>query len=66
MVGVGFTVMVKVWVIPGQFKFDPVKIGWTVRVEVIGAFVAFIALNTGILPDPLATSPILVTPFVQL
>ena len=57
-VGVGFTVIVNVCIIPGQFKLLPVKIGWTVIVAVTGEFVVFWALKLVILPIPVAAKPI--------
>ena len=61
-VGVGLTVMVKVDGTPGQ----PVDVGVTVIVLVIGAFVALVAVNEAISPLPLAAKPIAVLSFVQL
>ena len=61
-VGVGLTVMVKVDEMPGQ----PVDVGVTVIVPVIGAFVALVAVNEAISPLPLAAKPIAVLSFVQL
>lgn len=42
------------------------KVGVTVIVPVIGAFVALVAVKLGILPVPLAASPIAVLLLVQL
>ena len=61
-VGVGLTVIVKVDGTPGQ----PVEVGVTVIVPVIGAFVALVAVNEAISPVPLAAKPIAVLSFVQL
>ena len=61
-VGVGLTVMVKVDGTPGQ----PVEVGVTVIVPLIGAVVAFVAVNEAISPVPLAANPIAVLSFVQL
>ena len=61
-VGVGLTVMVKVDGTPGQ----PVDVGVTVIVPVIGAFVALVAVNEAISPVPLAAKPMAVLVFVQL
>ena len=61
-VGVGFTVMVNVVGRPGQ----PVDIGVTVIVPLIGAIVVFVAVNEAISPVPLAVKPIAVLLFVQL
>ena len=61
-VGVGLTVIVKVDGRPGQ----PVEVGVTVIVPVIGAFVALVAVNEAISPVPLAGNPIAVLVFVQL
>jgi hypothetical protein len=60
--GCGFTVMVKVEGVPGQV---PEK-GVTVIVAVIGEVVLFVAVNEGILPEPLAPRPIAVFEFVQV
>ena len=60
--GVGFTVMVKLTAVPPQ----PVEVGVTVMVAVIGAAVALVAIKLGILPVPDAPRPIAVLLFVQL
>ena len=49
-VGVGFTVMVKLDGVPAQ----PLTVGVTVIVAVIGAEVVLVAVNPGRLPAPLA------------
>ena len=54
IVGVGFTVIVKVSVPPGQPLADEV----TVIVAIIGALVKLTAANAEIFPVPLAASPI--------
>jgi hypothetical protein len=41
-------------------------VGVTVIVAVIGDVVAFVAVNEGILPEPLAARPIAVLLFVQV
>jgi hypothetical protein len=48
--------------VPGQ----PLAEGVMVIVAVIGADVAFVAVNVGMFPDPLAASPIAVLLFVQV
>lgn len=62
IIGVGFTVMVKVWGVP----LHPFAVGVTVIVAVTGDVPALEALNPGILPLPLAASPIEVVLLVQL
>ena len=52
--GVGFTVMVYVEGVPGQ----PLAVGVTVIVAVIGAVPALVAVKAGVLPVPLAARPI--------
>ena len=63
-VAVGFTVMVNVLATPAQ----PVLVttGVTVIVAVTGALVVLTAVNTGILPVPVAAKPILGVVLVQL
>jgi phosphotransferase system glucose/maltose/N-acetylglucosamine-specific IIC component len=62
-VGVGLTVMVKEDGTPGQ----PVDVGVTVIVPLIGAVVELVAVNEAILlPLPLAANPIAGLLFVQL
>jgi len=60
--GIGFTVMVKLCAVPGQ----PLAVGVTVMVAVMGALVVLVAVNTGIFPVPLAARPIAVLLLVQL
>jgi hypothetical protein len=48
--------------VPGQ----PFAEGVMVMVAVIGADVAFVAVNEGISPDPLAANPMAVLLFVQV
>ena len=60
-VGVGFTVMVKFDGVPAQ----PLTVGVTVIVAVIGAEVVLVAVNPGRLPAPLAPKPIVGSEFVQ-
>lgn len=60
--GVGFTVIVKLTGVPPQ----PVDVGVTVMVAVIGAVVVLVATKLGILPVPLAASPMAVLLLVQL
>ena len=62
-VGVGFTVMVKGTMVPGQ----PLAVGVTCMVLVIATVPVFVAVNELISPDPLPGSdPIAVLEFVQL
>lgn len=67
-VGVGFTVMVNVMGVPIHVVFEgPCDTdGVTVMVAVTGALPVFTAVNEGILPEPLAASPMLGVLFVQL
>lgn len=60
--GVGFTVMVKLTGEPPQ----PVEVGVTVMVAVIGAAVPLVATKLGILPVPDAPRPMAVLLLVQL
>ena len=60
--GVGFTVIVKLTAVPPQ----PVDVGVTVIVAVIGAVVLLVAVKDGMLPVPLAASPMAVLLLVQL
>jgi len=57
-----FTVMVKVFDGPGQ----PAAVGVTVIVPDIGVEPALVAVNDGMLPEPLAAKPIAVLLFVQV
>ena len=59
--GVGFTVMVKLTDVPPQ----PVEIGVTVMVAVIGAVVVLVAIKLGMLPVPEAARPMAVLLLVQ-
>ena len=61
-VGVGFTVMVKDWGGP----VHPLAEGVMVMIAMIGLLVELVAVNDGILPLPLAASPMAVLLFVQL
>ena len=61
-VGVGLTVIINVCAAPVQ----PLADGVTVIVAVIGALVAFVAVNDPILPVPDAARPIAGFEFVQL
>lgn len=60
--GVGLTVIVKLTGVPPQ----PVEVGVTVMVAVIGAAVALVATKLGMLPLPDAARPIAVLLLVQL
>jgi hypothetical protein len=60
-VGVGFTVMVKLDGVPAQ----PLTVGVTVIVAVMGAVVVLVAVKLGRLPVPLAANPIAGSEFVQ-
>lgn len=59
--GVGFTVMVKLTGVPGQ----PLAVGVTVIVAVIGELVALVAVKAAILPVPLAARPMVVLLFTH-
>jgi hypothetical protein len=61
-IGAGLTVMVKDTGVPTQ----PVIVGVTCIVAVIGSSVALFAVNEAILPFPLAPNPIAGLLFVQL
>ena len=60
-VGVGFTVIVYVFGVPGQ----PATVGVTVIVEVIAAAVKLVAVNDGVFPVPEAPNPMAAFVFVQ-
>ena len=60
-VGVGFTVMVKLDGVPAQ----PLTVGVTVIVAVMGAVVVLVAVKLGILPVSLAAKPIVTSEFVH-
>jgi hypothetical protein len=67
IVGVGFTVIVKLVEAPKQFTDPSTKVGVTVIVATIGESVEFIAVKLGIvLDDPEADKPILGVSLVQL
>ena len=59
--GVGFILIVKDTGVPGQ----PLAVGVTVTVDVIGLDVTFVPVNDGVLPVPLAASPIEGVEFVH-
>jgi hypothetical protein len=61
-VGVGLTLILKVWAVPEQ----PLAEGVTVIVPDIADVPVFFAVKEAILPEPLAASPIAVLLFVQL
>ena len=61
-VAVGLTITVNVEGVP----VHPFAVGVTVIVAVIGEVVAFVAVNEGTLPEPLAARPIAVLLFVQM
>jgi hypothetical protein len=61
-VGVGFTVMVKVFEVPGH----PLAVGVTVMVATIGVVPVFTAVNAGMVLEPDPTIPILVVRVDQL
>ena len=61
-VAVGLTTIVNVAGVPAH----PFAVGVTVTVAVIGEVVAFVAVNEGTLPDPLAARPIAVLLFVHV
>lgn len=60
-VGVGFTVIVKLDGVPAQ----PLTVGVTVIVAVIGAVVVLVAVNPGRLPTPFTPNPMVASVFVQ-
>ena len=64
--GRGLTVMMKVFDGPLQLTEPLVMVGVTVMVAIAGAVPVFIATNAGILPVPVAPSPMLVLLFVQV
>ena len=61
-VAVGLTVIVNVEGVP----IHPFAVGVIVIVAVIGEVVALVAVNAGMLPEPLAASPILVLLLVHV
>ena len=61
-IGAGLTVMVKDSGVPGQ----PLIVGVTSIVALIGAVVTLVAVNEAIFPVPLAANPMAVLAFVQL
>lgn len=62
-VGVGFTVIVKLVVVPAH---PAAVVGVTVIVPLIAAAVVLVAVKAGMFPCPLATSPMAVFELVQL
>ena len=66
IVGMGFTVIVKVLVGPVQETPLNVNIGVTTIEAVRTVFPVLIAVNDGILPMPLAANPIVARLFVQV
>lgn len=60
-VGVGFTVIVKIDGVPAQ----PLTVGVTVIVAIIGAVVVLVAVKLGRLPVSLAANPIVGSVFVH-
>jgi hypothetical protein len=62
---VGFTVIVKVWAVPGQLCPPFVKVGVTDIVAVTGEVPAFVAVKDAIFPVPLAARLIDVLSLVQ-
>ena len=65
-VAVGFTVIVKVWVLPGQLFPAFEKVGVTVMVATTGTEPELVAKNAEISPVPLAAKPMLVVLFTQV
>ncbi len=63
--GFGFTVMVKLVGEPGQAVPPLEKEGVTMMEPVMGASVALVAVNVGIVPDPEAPSPMVVLLLTQ-
>jgi hypothetical protein len=63
-VGVGLTVITKMRSVP-EHAVEVDKDGLTFMFAIIGAVVLFVAVNIGILPFPLAASPIAVLSFTQ-
>jgi hypothetical protein len=61
-VATGLTVIINIDGVPEH----PFAVGVTVIVAEIGDVVAFVAVNEGILPEPLAPRPIAVLPFVHV
>ena len=66
MVGIGFTVMMKVCSGPVQVTPPLVKVGVNVMVAVTCAVPELIAVKAGTLPVPLAPNPMLVLSLVQV
>jgi hypothetical protein len=64
--GVGLTEMVKVFVGPSHVLPPLLKCGVTMIVATTGALPTLVATNEGILPEPLATRPILILLLVQV
>lgn len=63
-IGVGLTVMVKLWVLPTQ-DVGAGPVGIIVIVATTGTFDVLIAVNAAIFPEPEAANPILGSEFVQ-
>ena len=61
-VGVGLTVIVKLWVAPGQ----PLADGVTTTTAIEGEVVPLVAVNDKIFPVPVEASPTLVLVFVHV
>lgn len=61
-VGVGFTVIVYVELVPRQL----LAVGVTIIVADIGLVPVLVAVNDAMLPDPLAAKPIALLEFVQV
>ena len=65
-VGVGFIIIVKVFVGPAHEAPPFAKVGVTTIVRVTGEVPAFVAVKAGMSPVPLDASPCPVRLFVQL
>ena len=63
---VGFTVMLKVLVVPIHETPPFVKVGVTTMVASTGDVPVLRAVKAGIFPEPLAPRPMLVVPLVQV
>ena len=63
---VGFTVMVKVFVVPVHIEVPLVKVGVTIIVATTGAVVVLTAVNKAISPVPDPDKPMDVVLFVQV
>ena len=64
-IGVGFTVIVKVWDGPEQFTLLLLNVGVTIMVAVTGDDPIFVAVKAGIFPFPEAAKPIEAAELVQ-